>query len=245
MPQKSNSSNVRLRDSKAIQLVAELLRRGARTRTVERLTGLSETPIRDVYREIFRSSPTKGPSGGKADKFIETHTVQFQSSLVRVCINSTFEAQNTKTLPPVPELGYFYCKAYDLYLEHLAPLKELMEPFDFEAFAQLALLLSHRSVLSARVCVRCHTPFVSSSSPSALSSRHCPCCRILSTRGCAKCTKYVPLDTGDLQPRRRPNCPAHARRVPMPIATSSAYNRPQYSANSAEQDELVSEQQAA
>lgn len=222
MPRQTKASRRRLKESETIRLVAELLKRGARTKTVERLTGLSEIPIRDVYREIFRAAPTKGPSRYSAGHFTASHTIQLQSSLIRVCLDTTHEAQGSPVLPEAPALGYFYIASYDLYLQHLAPLKNLLEPLCFERFAHLAQILA-KSSLGVKKCTRCDTPFVAPQSPSASNNRHCPSCRITTARGCAKCNVYVSLDGLDLQPKRRPLCAEHS-----PKPRTSAYARSQY-----------------
>lgn len=210
MPRQIHTSGRRLKESKLLILVAELLKRGARTKTVERLTGLTEVPIRDVFREMFGVSPQKGPSGYSHTHFTSTQLAQFDASLAQVCIEAVYQARANQEQPATsPELGYLYCSAYDYYLSNVAPLKTLITPMVFERFAHLASILSKRSVLSVRSCLRCNAPFVAPTSPGFANQRKCPYCRITTARGCARCSTYVALDIGGVSPRRRPMCDKH------------------------------------
>jgi Flagellar transcriptional activator (FlhC) len=110
MPRQTHTVGRRLRESETLMLVADLLRRGARTKTVERLTGLNEVPIRDVYREIFGSSPQKGPSGYSHTYFTMTQITQFHSTLAQACIEIQYKARpDNSPDPQAPELGALYC----------------------------------------------------------------------------------------------------------------------------------------
>lgn len=211
MPRHTHPSGRRLQESKRLVLVEKLLERGARTKTVERLTGLSQVPIRDVYHEMFGTSPQKGPSGYSHTYFTATQVIQFHSSLAHVCIEAMYQARpSPESKPSAPELGTLYCEAYDRYLAHLSALNDLIEPMCFERFSHFALLMSKKSVLGHKTCIRCDTPFVAVTKPSVTTSKLCPLCRLTTARTCAKCDTYVAMDTLDVSPKRRPMCKEHA-----------------------------------
>jgi len=207
MPRQVHAAGRRLRESRALILCAELLKRGARSRTVENLTGLKRIAIRDVYRELFGTSPPKGPGNYRADRFTNDHVQQFQSSLARVCLAAVNEAHIRDVVSP--ELGRIYVEAYDMYVAHLETIEHLITPLCFDKFTQLARILRSKEALAIRKCVRCSTEFVAPAQPGAGNQRHCGFCRIATSRGCARCESYVPLDYGFCKPRRRPMCPEH------------------------------------
>lgn len=209
MPRQVHSSGRRLRESNTLILVAELLKRGARSRTVETLTGQRRIAIRDVYRELFGVSPPKGPGDHRPDHFTKDHLQQFQSSVARVCLAAAHESRRKPVTGPSPELGQLYCDAYDQYLAHMAPVQHFIEPLCFDRFTQLARVLQSKEALAIKKCVRCGTEFVAPAQPGAGNQRHCGFCRITTTRGCSRCDTYVPLDEGYCPPKRRPMCAEH------------------------------------
>ena len=210
MPRQTHTAGRRLRESKIVVLVEELLKRGARTKTVERLTGLTEVPIRDVYREMFDKSPQKGPSGYSHTHFTSTQVTQFHSSLAELCLEVVYQARTSPHEKPVaPELGYLYCAAYDQYLAHLEALTNWIQPMCFERFAHLALIMSKKSVLGHRKCGRCGGKFIAPTAPGVSNQRNCPACKITTQRGCSRCDAYVPLDSLDVSPKCRPMCEEH------------------------------------
>jgi hypothetical protein len=234
MPRQTNTSSKRLRESRTLILVGELLQRGARTKTVERLTGLSEVPIRDIYRELYSVSPTKGPSGYSHDNFVKNQTSQFDSTLAEVCVKMVFAARQGDTEAVAPELGYLYCSAYDLYKRNLAAIDKLIQPMPFERFSHLAYILSKCSILAKRKCTRCNTAFISPTAPGVSNQKFCPACRMFTTRSCSKCGVYVSLDSLDVSPKRLPMCKEHSKEY-RPVT----YNRRQYLADSQEEPALL------
>ena len=224
MPRHIHTAGRRLQESRTLVLVSELWARGARTKTIERLTGLGQLPIRDVYREMYGESPQKGPSGYSHAAYTNTQIAQLDATCADVCINTIFQARDSKAIPPAaPELGYLYCEAYDLYRKTIEPLNNLVEPMCFERFAHLALTLSKGLMLGKKKCIRCDTPFVTASAPASSNQRLCPSCRLTTARNCARCDVYVPLDSLDISPKRQPMCAEHAA-----IHRPTTYNRRQY-----------------
>ncbi len=237
MPRQTHTAGRRLQESQTVLLVSKLLARGARTQTVGRLTGLSEVPIRDVYREIYGTSPTKGPSGYSPNHFVSTQLMQFHSTLAHVCLDGVLKARPHGAEAPVyPELGHLYCEAFDIYLKNLEPLTHLIEPMDFERFAHFSMIYSNQSLLAPRKCTRCSTPFVASASPSEANQRWCPACRMTQTRECSKCSTYVPMDTLDVSPKRKPMCQEHAAKY-----RKATFNLSQYVNSKSPSDEELEE----
>jgi hypothetical protein len=70
-----------LRETELTLLIARLLRHGARTFTVNMLTGVNDSAIRDIYREIFDRSPRRGPCGHSYSVYTSRPITQFDSSI--------------------------------------------------------------------------------------------------------------------------------------------------------------------
>lgn len=216
MARLSHTAGYRLHDSRVMILVSELLKRGARTKMVERLTGVGDLAIRDVYRELFKESPTRGPSGYSHGYYVSTPVIQFDSSVAASIIEwylhlHTGVPGHTGPTPDKRQqagewLGDLYCKAYDNYTSVVRPISFLNGGLTFERFAFLGLTIAKRAVLQLRSCRRCSSVFVSGVNPEAASHDHCPACVINAKRSCYRCGTYVPLDHGDIPPRRAPMC---------------------------------------
>ena len=224
MTRRSHSSGYRLHDSRVMLLVSQLLERGARTKTVERLTGVGDLPIRDIHREIFKQSPTRGPSGYSHTHYVSTPVIQFDSSLAASVLETYLHAHTriggTLTQPdarqePGEWLGDLYCKAFDTYSAVARRVSFLDGGMTFERFAFLGLTLSKRAVLQLRHCRRCESMYVAGVSPEHSAHEICPTCVINARRDCYRCGTYVPLDHGDIPPRRAPMC----------ITCANAHNR--------------------
>lgn len=71
----------RLRDTRIMVLVEELLNRGARTPTVHRLTGVPEVTIRRMHHELYGQGPVRGPSAYGFNWFVDNPKRQFVASL--------------------------------------------------------------------------------------------------------------------------------------------------------------------
>ena len=230
MPRQSKASENRLKQSQIVQLASELLKRGAKTKTVQRLTGLHQVPIRELYREVFEMGPSKGPSKYSPSVFISRAGDQLQSSIAREALVSEFSRKSSESnaaekkhacsgstaadgkgnnLSPA-ELGFLYISAYDVYVSHSAAVSLHTEPMDFESFAQLAILLSKKNSLTLLKCRRCESTYVAESAPSSPNAKTCPKCRILHQRSCVKCGQYVPVSKEDFSYRRRMVCSSHA-----------------------------------
>lgn len=215
MTRRSHHAGSRLHDSRVNLLVGELLRRGARTKTVERLTGVGDLAIRDIHREIFKESPTRGPSGFSHTCYTQNPVIQCDSSLAANILEIYLRAHTgIEGDGPSPDgkqkagawLGDLYCRAYDRYSQAAQSVPFLKGGMTFERFAFLGLTLSKRAVLQWRCCERCDGRYISGVSAEQMATTECPVCVINSRRLCYRCGCYVRLDHGDIPPKRPPMC---------------------------------------
>lgn len=235
MSRRSHSSGFRLHDSRVLMLVSRLLELGARTKTVEKLTGVGDLPIRDVYRELFKRSPTRGPSGYSHAFYTSAPVTQLDASLAAAFLEAHLQRHAPgaslcskdpeRRLRPGLALGELYCNAYADYHAVASHAPMLKGGLSFERFVYLGLTLAKGAVLQMRQCRRCSSVYVCDAAPEPSTANTCPACVINSRRNC-KCGTYVRLDHGEIPPRRSPACipcaKAHNRR-----STLRAYDQAQ------------------
>lgn len=210
-----------------MMLVGSLLERGARTKTVERLTGAGELIIRDIYREMHGVSPARGPSNYSFGHYLATPLVQFDASVAVGTLERHLQmyADNEGRRPgPGVWLGQLYCDAFDTYKDFIGRIRIIDEPMSFERFAYLGLLVPKRSVLQLRECCRCGGQYLAGIGPQFAQNSKCPLCMINSKRSCVRCGGYVPLDDGDIPPRRQPMC-IECAMTKGRVSTQKAYEK--------------------